>query len=36
MSVKNKISESSYLEMLEKILSTMKYGNITLIVHDGK
>ncbi len=33
---KNQSSEHSHLEMLEELLSTMKYGSITLIVQDGK
>ncbi|MDE6798666.1 MAG: YezD family protein [Ruminococcus sp.] len=31
-----KIPENSYLEIIEKLLNNMKYGNITLIVQDGK
>lgn len=34
--VKKQILEHSHLEMLEKLLSTTKYGSITLIVQDGK
>lgn len=34
--VKKPILESSHLEILEKILSDMKYGNINLIIQDGK
>ena len=34
--VKKQIPEHSHLEMLEKLLSTTKYGSITLIVQDGK
>ena len=34
--VKKQTLERSHLEMLEKLLSTMKYGTITLIVQDGK
>lgn len=33
---KKQILERSRLEMLEKLLSTMKYGSITLVVQDGK
>lgn len=33
---KKQILEHSHLEMLEKLLSTTKYGCITLIVQDGK
>lgn len=33
---KNQILEHLHLEMLEKLLSTTKYGSITLIVQDGK
>lgn len=33
---KKQISERSYSDMIEKLLSGMKYGNITLIVQDGK
>ncbi len=36
ISVKNQSLERSHIEMLEKLLSNMKYGNITLIVQDGK
>lgn len=32
----SKILNRSHLELLEKLLSTMKYGSITLIVQDGK
>ncbi len=31
-----KITEHSYSEIIEKLLNNMKYGNITLIVQDGK
>ena len=34
--VKKQIPEHSHLEMLEKLLSTTKYGSITLTVQDGK
>ena len=34
--VKKDVLEHSHLEMLEKLLSTTKYGSITLIVQDGK
>ncbi|MDE5558495.1 MAG: YezD family protein [Ruminococcus sp.] len=34
--VQKQILERSHLEMLEKLLNTMQYGNITLIVQDGK
>lgn len=33
---KKQILERSHLDILEKILSDMKYGNITIIVQDGK
>lgn len=33
---KKQVLERSHLEMLEKLLSAMKYGSITLIVQDGK
>lgn len=33
---KKQVLERSHLEMLERLLSTMKYGSITLIVQDGK
>ena len=28
--------QSSHFEILEKLLDTMRYGSITLIVQDGK
>ena len=34
--VKKHILESSHLDMLEKLLNGMKYGNITIAVQDGK
>ena len=34
--MKKDVLEHSHLEMLEKLLSTTKYGSITLIVQDGK
>lgn len=30
------ILKRSHLDMLEKLLNNMKYGNITLIIQDGK
>ncbi|MCD7810529.1 MAG: YezD family protein [Ruminococcus sp.] len=33
---KKPTGERSHLEMLEKLLSSTKYGSITLIVQDGK
>ncbi len=32
----NKHLERSHLDFLEKLLNTMKYGTITIIVQDGK
>lgn len=32
----NQILERSHLELLDRLLRTMKYGSITLIVQDGK
>ena len=34
--LQKKFPENSYSEIIEKLLSNMKYGNITLIVQDGK
>ncbi|MCM1133736.1 MAG: YezD family protein [Ruminococcus flavefaciens] len=34
--VKNQQLERPHIEILEKLLSNMKYGSITLIVQDGK
>lgn len=34
--VNKHVLESSHLGTLEKLLSDMKYGTITLIVQDGK
>ena len=31
-----KIPENSYSEIIERLLNNMKYGNITLIIQDGK
>ncbi len=30
------VLDRSHLDTLEKLLSDMKYGNITLIIQDGK
>ncbi|MBD5142333.1 MAG: YezD family protein [Ruminococcus sp.] len=32
----SKILKRSDLELLEKLLSTMKYGSVILVVQDGK
>lgn len=34
--LKKQILESSHLNLLEKLLNGMKYGNITIFVQDGK
>ncbi|MBQ8515444.1 MAG: YezD family protein [Ruminococcus sp.] len=35
-SIDKQTLERSHLEILKKLLSTMKYGSVTLIVQDGK
>lgn len=36
VSVKKQTLECLHLDMLEKLLNGMKYGNITITVQDGK
>lgn len=34
--IKKQMLERSHLDMLEKLLNGMKYGNITIVIQDGK